>query len=48
MRFDKDVQVFSTTTWSAGAGCHGSCGQKLYVKDGRLIKVDPTHPSGAL
>ncbi len=37
---DKDVQVHHTVTWSAGAGCHGSCGQKLYVKDGKLIKVE--------
>ena len=40
MGFDKDVDVFQTTTWSAGAGCHGACGQKLYVKDGKLIKVE--------
>lgn len=37
---DQTVKVFRTTTWSAGAGCHGACGQKLYVKDGRLIKVE--------
>jgi anaerobic selenocysteine-containing dehydrogenase len=37
---DKSIQVFPTVTWSAGAGCHGSCGQKLYVKDGKLIKVE--------
>ncbi|MFH0726764.1 MAG: molybdopterin-dependent oxidoreductase [Pseudomonadota bacterium] len=40
MGYDKDVKVFPTTTWSAGAGCHGACGQKLYVKDGKLIKVE--------
>jgi len=34
------VQITPTTVWSAGAGCHGACGQKLYVKDGRLIKVE--------
>jgi anaerobic selenocysteine-containing dehydrogenase len=46
MSVKSDVTVYSTTTWSAGAGCHGSCGQKLYVKDGRLIKVegDERHP----
>ena len=37
---NKDEQVYSTITWSAGAGCHGGCGQKLFVKDGRLIKVE--------
>ncbi len=43
---DDRVQIFSTTTWSAGAGCHGSCGVKLYVEDGKLIKVegDESHP----
>ena len=43
---DGRVQIFSTTTWSAGAGCHGSCGVKLYVEDGKLIKVegDERHP----
>lgn len=40
MEMDKDVNVFQTTTWSAGAGCHGACGQKLYVNDGKLIKVE--------
>jgi len=41
-----DVEVFNTVVWSAGAGCHGNCGQKLYVKDGKLIKVegDEDHP----
>src|SRR5208337_2351217 len=43
---DGRVQIFSTTTWSARAGCHGSCGVKLYVEDGKLIKVegDERHP----
>ena len=40
MKKDEDVEVFPTVVWSAGAGCHGSCGQKLYVKGGRLIKVE--------
>ena len=41
-----DVNVFSTVTWSAGPGCHGGCGQKLYIKDDKLIKVegDENHP----
>jgi len=40
------VEIFPTVTWSAGPGCHGGCGQKLYVKDGKLIKVegDEDHP----
>ncbi|MCC6890558.1 MAG: molybdopterin-dependent oxidoreductase [Hyphomicrobiales bacterium] len=34
------VEVFPTTAWSAGAGCHGGCGQKLFVEDGRLVRVE--------
>src|SRR6185369_4785348 len=30
----------ATSTWSAGAGCHGGCGQKLHVREGRVIKVE--------
>ncbi|MDP6178818.1 MAG: molybdopterin-dependent oxidoreductase [Desulfatiglandales bacterium] len=46
MENDGKTEVYRTTTWSAGAGCHGGCGQKLYVKKGRLIKVegDESHP----
>jgi anaerobic selenocysteine-containing dehydrogenase len=41
-----EVQIFKTTTWSAGPGCHGGCGVLAYVKDGKLVKVegDPDHP----
>lgn len=35
-----DAEVFHTTVWSAGAGCHGGCGQKLYVKDGKIVYVE--------
>jgi anaerobic selenocysteine-containing dehydrogenase len=40
------IDVFPTVTWSAGAGCHGNCGQKLYVQDGKLIRIegDENHP----
>jgi anaerobic selenocysteine-containing dehydrogenase len=34
------TQVYPTVTWSAGPGCHGGCGQKLYVEDGHLIRVE--------
>ncbi len=46
MEPDEGVKEFKTVVWSAGAGCHGNCGQKLYVKDGKLIRVegDETHP----
>jgi len=40
MHHHQGISVFPTTSWSAGAGCHGACGQKLYVKDGKLIKVE--------
>ena len=33
------TEIFPTVTWSAGPGCHGGCGQKLHVKDGKLIKA---------
>lgn len=39
-------RIVKTTVWSAGAGCHGGCGVKLYVKDNKVIKVegDEDHP----
>jgi len=41
-----DTDIFQTVAWSAGPGCHGGCGQKLYVQGGKLIKVegDEDHP----
>ncbi|WP_258360399.1 molybdopterin-containing oxidoreductase family protein [Moorella sulfitireducens] len=43
---DSETRVVRTTVWSPGPGCHGGCGAKLYVKDGRLVKVegDEDHP----
>jgi anaerobic selenocysteine-containing dehydrogenase len=43
---DKGVQVIKMGAWSAGPGCHGGCGVKVFVKDGKLIKVegDEDHP----
>lgn len=40
------TEIFPTVTWSAGAGCHGNCGQLLYIKDGELVKIegDENHP----
>ena len=39
-------KVVRTTVWSAGAGCHGGCGAKLFVKEGKVVKVegDEDHP----
>jgi anaerobic selenocysteine-containing dehydrogenase len=38
--------IHRTTVWSAGPGCHGGCGVKLFVKDGKVVKVegDENHP----
>ncbi len=46
MRAENGVTEVKTVAWSAGPGCHGNCGQKLYVKDGKLIRVegDENHP----
>lgn len=48
---DGDYTVARTTAWSA-PGCHNGCGVLLYIKDGKVEKVegDPEHPfnQGAL
>ena len=38
--------ICRTTMWSAGCGSHGGCGAKLYIKDGRVVKIegDENHP----
>jgi anaerobic selenocysteine-containing dehydrogenase len=43
MEYDRIVR---TTAWSPGPGCHGGCGLKLFVRDGRLVRVegDEDHP----
>jgi anaerobic selenocysteine-containing dehydrogenase len=35
-----------TTLWSAGCGSHGGCGAEIYVKDGKVVRVegDGNHP----
>ena len=40
------LKVIKTGAWSGGPGCHGGCGVELYVKDGKLLKVegDESHP----
>jgi anaerobic selenocysteine-containing dehydrogenase len=35
-----NAEVYSTISWSAGPGCHGGCGQKLFVEDGKLVRVE--------
>ncbi|HTY81839.1 MAG TPA: molybdopterin-dependent oxidoreductase, partial [Dehalococcoidales bacterium] len=46
MAQNKDVKVIKMGAWSAGPGCHGGCGVKVFIKDGKLIKVegDEDHP----
>ena len=41
-----DMTIHRTTAWSAGPGCHGGCGQKVFVKDGKMVKIegDENHP----
>ncbi|MGI5901161.1 MAG: molybdopterin-containing oxidoreductase family protein [Desulfitobacteriia bacterium] len=43
MEYDK---IVTTTAWSPGPGCHGGCGVKLFVKDGKVVKAegDENHP----
>lgn len=40
-----DQKVLSTL-WSAGCGSHGGCGCEIYVKDGKVIRIegDKNHP----
>lgn len=42
----KSEQVVKMGGWSAGPGCHGGCGVKVYIKDGQLVKIegDEEHP----
>ena len=36
----ENTEIYPTTAWSAGPGCHGGCGQKLFVQDGKLVRVE--------
>jgi anaerobic selenocysteine-containing dehydrogenase len=42
----RDAEIVRTTVWSAGPGCHGTCGVLAHIKNGKLIKIegDPDHP----
>jgi anaerobic selenocysteine-containing dehydrogenase len=42
----RDTEIIRTTSWSAGPGCHGTCGVLAHVRQGKLIKIegDPDHP----
>jgi anaerobic selenocysteine-containing dehydrogenase len=41
-----EEKVVLSAMWSAGCGSHGGCGAEIYVKDGRVVKVegDRNHP----
>jgi anaerobic selenocysteine-containing dehydrogenase len=41
-----DTEIVRTTVWSAGPGCHGTCGVLAHIRKGRLTKIegDPDHP----
>jgi anaerobic selenocysteine-containing dehydrogenase len=41
-----DTEIVRTTVWSAGPGCHGTCGVLAHIKNGKLVKIegDPDHP----
>ncbi len=42
----QDTRIVQTTSWSAGPGCHGTCGVLAHIRNGKLIKIegDPDHP----
>jgi len=41
-----EEKMVRTTMWSAGCGSHGGCGAEIYVKDGKVVRVegDRNHP----
>ena len=43
---DDGTRIVRTTSWSAGPGCHGTCGVLAHIKNGKLVKIegDPEHP----
>ena len=36
----QDERIVRMGAWSAGPGCHGGCGVKLHLKNGKLLKVE--------
>jgi anaerobic selenocysteine-containing dehydrogenase len=42
----RDTEIIRTTSWSAGPGCHGTCGVLAHVRNGKVVKIegDPDHP----
>jgi len=35
-----NAEIYTTVAWSAGPGCHGGCGQKLFIEDGKLTRIE--------
>jgi len=35
-----ETATYRTIAWSAGAGCHGGCGQQLFLEDGKLTRIE--------
>ena len=46
VKAEAEIKEFRAVAWSAGPGCHGGCGQKLLVRDGKVIRFegDESHP----
>ncbi len=46
MKADEITTIHKAVAWSAGPGCHGGCGQKLIVRDGKVVSFegDEDHP----
>jgi anaerobic selenocysteine-containing dehydrogenase len=40
MKAEETIKQIRTVAWSAGPGCHGGCGQKLYVQYGKVIGLE--------
>jgi anaerobic selenocysteine-containing dehydrogenase len=42
----RDTEIVRSTVWSAGPGCHGTCGILAHIRKGKLVKIegDPEHP----
>ena len=37
---EEKEKTILTSAFSAGPGCHGGCGMKLHIKDGKLVHVE--------
>ena len=40
MQNNDNIQMYKMGLWSPGPGCHGGCGAKVYIKDGKFLKVE--------